>query len=281
MRQLSFIALMSVFALFIGGCPASDDASVAPSPVASPVPVPATPTAAATPFANPVTPPKPANPQAVAGLVQSSVPDAVVQQIDKGRSDPFVSLPVPVRQVVPPNPRVSTAPRRVPVLPQIPRSSSANAGSRSRGGNVLPAPRVGTGAGVATSRGVRSSGGGTGTGGAFSIPLLPQLPDPALARGIEVTGVVEVGGVPNAIVKVPNEPSRYVRAGQRLSNGQVLVKRIEMNRGPVPVVILEQYGVEVARRVGDQPAGGSGEPGSPTASLPALRLVNMASLPQG
>jgi hypothetical protein len=76
-----------------------------------------------------------------------------------------------------------------------------------------------------------------------------------------VTGVIEVGGITNAIVKEPNAPSRYVRAGQRLSNGQVLVKRIEVDRGPEPVVILEQFGVEVARRVGDQPEG-SEQPGA-------------------
>lgn len=102
------------------------------------------------------------------------------------------------------------------------------------------------------------------------IPELPQLPEPTQARGIEVSGVVEVGNTPVAIVKVPNEPARYVREGQRLANGQVLVKRIEMNRGPTPVVILEQYGVEVARGVGEAPATGPGQPAQgPTASLTA------------
>lgn len=104
------------------------------------------------------------------------------------------------------------------------------------------------------------------------VPDLPKLPEPTQARGIEVTGVVDVGGVPMAIVKVPNEPDRYVREGQRLANGQVLVKRIEMNRGPEPVVILEQYGIEVARGVGEPPATSPTGPGQPppppTASLP-------------
>jgi hypothetical protein len=34
----------------------------------------------------------------------------------------------------------------------------------------------------------------------------------------------------------------------------VLVKRIEMGKGANPTVILEQYGVEVAKQVGEQPA---------------------------
>lgn len=106
------------------------------------------------------------------------------------------------------------------------------------------------------------------------IPELPKLPEPTQARGVEVTGVAQVGGVPMAIVKVPNEPARYVREGQRIANGQVLVKRIEMNRGPEPVVILEQYGIEVARGVGEPPAASPGGPGQPppppTASLPSV-----------
>lgn len=81
-----------------------------------------------------------------------------------------------------------------------------------------------------------------------------------------------MGGLPQAIVRAPNETaSRYVQPGQRLSNGQVLVKRIEMNEGSAPIVILEQYGIEVARQVGDRPAGT--RPGTPTAAIP----VNNAS----
>jgi len=69
-----------------------------------------------------------------------------------------------------------------------------------------------------------------------------------------VSGVVIVGTEPQAIVKASKEASsRYVRAGQRLENGQVLVKRIEFNEGSEPIVILEQNGVEVAKVVGEKP----------------------------
>jgi hypothetical protein len=68
---------------------------------------------------------------------------------------------------------------------------------------------------------------------------------------VQVTGVIVVGNTPQAIVQAPNEAtSRYVQVGQRISNGQVLVKRIEMNNGSDPIVIFEQNGVEVARTVG-------------------------------
>jgi hypothetical protein len=65
--------------------------------------------------------------------------------------------------------------------------------------------------------------------------------------------VVQVGNSYQAIIKAPNEPtSRYVSVGQRLANGQVLVKRIEMNPGGDPIVILEENGIEVGRSVGEK-----------------------------
>ena len=95
--------------------------------------------------------------------------------------------------------------------------------------------------------------------------ILPPAPQPETARAVIVTGVILIGKVPQAIVKVPDEPSsRYVQPGQRLVNG-VLVKRIEMGKGANPTVILEQYGVEVAKQVGEQPIKVS-KPGT-TASL--------------
>jgi hypothetical protein len=83
--------------------------------------------------------------------------------------------------------------------------------------------------------------------------ILPPVPQPETAKAVIVTGVILIGKVPQAIVQVPDEPtSRYVQPGQRLVNG-VLVKRIEMGKGANPTVILEQYGVEVAKQVGEQP----------------------------
>ncbi|MEH2288786.1 hypothetical protein [Nostoc sp.] len=83
------------------------------------------------------------------------------------------------------------------------------------------------------------------------VSVLPPPAQPELARAVVVTGVVLISKEPQAIIKVPDEPtSRYVQAGQRLANG-VLIKRIEMNQGYNPVVILEQYGIEVAKMVGE------------------------------
>ena len=82
----------------------------------------------------------------------------------------------------------------------------------------------------------------------------PPPPSTDIATGTEVSGVVKVGNETQVIVKVPNEPtSRYVKIGQRLSNGQVLVKRVDLKEGADPIVILEENGVEVAKAVGEKP----------------------------
>ena len=112
-----------------------------------------------------------------------------------------------------------------------------------------------------------------------SIPELPPIPQPDLAMGIEVTGVVEVGGTAQAIVKAPNEPfSRYVKPGQYLSNGQVLVKRIVMTQDSLPIVVFEQFGVEVSRTVGEEipdlPSQGAE---SPTAFVPVFSHTKRAA----
>ncbi|HEY9705855.1 MAG TPA: hypothetical protein V6C58_25695 [Allocoleopsis sp.] len=78
-------------------------------------------------------------------------------------------------------------------------------------------------------------------------PELPPIPEPTIAQAVQVTGVIEIANIPYAFVKAPDEPSpRTVKVGQRLSNGQVLVKRIEVNQ---KTVVLEQNGIEVNQRL--------------------------------
>ncbi|MBD2085478.1 hypothetical protein NDI49_19935 [Trichocoleus sp. ST-U3] len=202
--------------------------------------------------------------------------------------------PFPAPGVAPPQ-GLTPGRRVIPVPPPLPpvrpsrtAGGGGNAGSRGNAGGrttirptTTPGARNGNGA-TAGRRNATSPGNRNGiTPGsriatapripapAPLLPKLPPLPEPNLARSVEVTGVVQVGGEPQAIVRVPNEPSRYVGVGQRLSNGQVLVKRIEVNNGASPVVILEQYGREVARRVGEKPVATPDQPGTPTAVAPA------------
>lgn len=306
MRQVSLIALLSVLTLLLGSCQIGNGdeeptvQSVEPSPAVSQAPTKAAPKATANdPFDNPVTPERSENSVPVSGLLQTLPPESVAKQVDKGRSDPFAAVPVQAVVTVPPEAEraASNSTKPVAVLPQVskPQRNQASGGAGSNktsspsrtspvsqnGGNKTGATN--TPGSSSDKKAVSASTQGASdsvTPGASSnttpgeivvapfSPELPTLPEPDQAKAIEVTGVIQVAGVTNAIVKVPNEPARYVKPGQRLANGQVLVKRIEMNGSPVPIVILEQYGVEVARRVGDKPIGVPGE-GSPTAVAPA------------
>ncbi|GAP97320.1 hypothetical protein [Leptolyngbya sp. NIES-2104] len=180
-------------------------------------------------FAKPTVPakdaPKGKTSNKIAGLLQSTNPEERARQVQRGITsgkDPFSSVPPLVSFKVPVVNREGA-----PGGAQPPEATQPQSQNR-------PEPRT-------TPKPEPKS----------PIKSLPPLPDPTLAKAVQVTGVIVVGGVPQAIVQAPNEStSRYVQVGQRISNGQVLVKRIEMNGGSDPIVILEQNGVEVARAVG-------------------------------
>ncbi len=124
----------------------------------------------------------------------------------------------------------------VPAIPAFPEIAEV------RRPTILARGPVGTG-------GLNAPGGGGNPG----LKPLPPLPEPKLAQAVEVTGVVTIGGITQAIIKAPNEPTgRHVEVGQRLSNGQVLVKRIESNEGSDPTVVFEENGQEVSRAVGEK-----------------------------
>lgn len=276
MQKKSLIACVGVCAILVGGC-ASDQST---NPPASPSPV------AAQPFSKPLVSEKNGDKKVnsasarVPGLLQSTDPDERARQVQAGinvrksQTDPFASLAPLITFKTPAG--TSGTPRdpnatgtgtgerttglpQLPGFPQVPQVAQAPQGSQSR-----------------TSRGSTSRSStpttrfGPTTPTTPTIAALPPLPEPTLARAVEVSGVVVVGGVAEAIVKAPNEATtRYVRAGQRLSNGQILVKRIEVNGGSDPIVILEQNGVEVSRAVGDKPSTASG---SPTAIAPTFQF---------
>jgi hypothetical protein len=86
-------------------------------------------------------------------------------------------------------------------------------------------------------------------------PSLPKPPDTKLAQSILVSGVILVDQQAQAIIKLPDDSnSLYVHAGERLTNG-ILVKRIEVNHCDNPVVVLEQFGVEVRKVISGQEDG--------------------------
>lgn len=306
MRQVSLIGLVSVLALLTSGCligNQEDQAateSPSPQPAASVSPPKPSPVATSTPFGSkPLVAQQPGTSSAVPGLIQPELPENAVKRVPLGqKSDPFSAVPVQPQVTVSPNQSANNRP--VPTVPQLPAPQLPKIPLAPQARNNVPQTRVpqtqrrGVIAPKPVPNRLKLPSPPTARGSNPSpsvpqpsqtakllppvtpppkvVPELPKLPEPTQAQGVEVTGVVEVGGVQMAIVKVPNEPDRYVREGQRIANGQVLVKRIETNRGPNPVVILEQYGVEVARGVGETPSTSPGGPGQPppppTASVP-------------
>ncbi|MGF1535660.1 MAG: hypothetical protein ACFB4J_04095 [Elainellaceae cyanobacterium] len=158
-------------------------------------------------------------------LITSTNPDTRAQQVQRDRPDPFSLLPsAPTVEV----PETTTQPATTQPASTSPSTAEAGESSQPEAG-ASSSPSAGDGA---------------------AGPVVPLPPPTTLARAVEITGVVQIGAVPYAIVRAPNEPtSRYVRAGQSLSNGAVLVKRIDSFAGLEPVVVLEQNGVEVVRNV--------------------------------
>jgi hypothetical protein len=201
---------------------------------------------------------KPKDPNSIPGLVKSTDPSErakLVQSSIKSeksdRIDPFSSLPPLIAFSTPRvagtglSPDKSVSGDKSSAVPELPKFPEIKFPDMPKGSGKTPISPNRPPSSPANPSGPLNPKAPTG------IPAMPPIPQPTLARQVEVTGVVKIGGTVQAIVKAPNEPtSRYVGIGQRLSNGQILVKRIELNPGSEPIVILEENGIEVPVMVG-------------------------------
>ncbi|OHY43391.1 hypothetical protein CEP10_09405 [Cylindrospermopsis raciborskii S07] len=175
-------------------------------------------------FTDPVVPAKikvnPVKNQGIPSTTQNrSVPSLV-----KTRRDPFAQI-IQVPQPIP---------KKVSPLPSVVKSNNT---SSSKKPLVIPQAELE----ITDKKPIK--------------PSLPKLPDTKLAHSILVSGVILVNQQAQAIIKLPDDlNSRYVQAGERLANG-VLVKRIEVNLCNNPVVVLEQFGVEVRKVISAQDNG--------------------------
>ncbi len=87
--------------------------------------------------------------------------------------------------------------------------------------------------------------------GGIALPSLPSKPELA---NVKVTGVVDVAGVPHAIVQAPGEPtSRTVGIGDSLSGGQLVVSNIDLSNPTEPKVIFQQGNTSFSVAVGREP----------------------------
>lgn len=190
---------------------------------------------------------------------------------------PLVQRPIPSLPQIPAPPRAALpippapSPRPVIVTAAVPRANTVTTAARpgtttaARPGATTAKPGTTTGGATTAGRPGTTTGGATGS--TPFVPQLPVLPEPTLARMVQVSGILDVDGAePRAILKAPNEPtSRYVSPGERLSNGLILVKRIEISGPGGPVVVLEESGVEVIRRIGESSPTTPNQTGAPAA----------------
>jgi hypothetical protein len=269
----SKIAIATILTLAIAGC-ASEDTPQASNPATPPVPPSVSPAVKSPPvtqaqsFHNPVVPGQKATNVAFIAptLIQPTDGKTRIDLVSKGRPDPFAQIVGSTGSEIANNPTA----KQIPLLPPLPTPNV-------RGRKVPMAIALAKKPAIKMAQIPKS----------ILPKVLPQvipsssfgsvLPPPAqpdLAKAVMVTGVVLIGREPQAIIQIPNEPSsRYVQAGQRLANG-LLIKRIEMNEGSNPVVILEQYGIEVARMVGE------GSANSTPSATSAGNSVSVNTLPQ-
>ncbi|MEH2163649.1 MAG: hypothetical protein V7K38_22065 [Nostoc sp.] len=255
MGRNSKITIAAILTLAIAGCASEDTPqAINPAPIAK---IAAKSPPAAQSFKNPVIPAKQISQvtPASASLIQST--NATERErlilISKNRTDPFAQILGPTVFGV-----SATPGRPVPVLPKLPTASlvvrklptrSIAIASNQKKNNIASVPKKVN----PTLTSVLPKVLPQVVSNPTLVSVLPPAAQPELARAVIVSGVVLISKEPQAIIKVPDEPtSRYVQAGQRLANG-VLIKRIEMNGGSNPIVILEQFGIEVAKMVGEGP----------------------------
>lgn len=265
MRQLSKLVLIGSLTVLVGGCQffSGGEEDTVSGEVES-VPIPAEPVEGELPLGDEsaegveepvaedvaVPPPPPAD----ADLIASTNADERIRQITQERDNPFALIPVTPRIISTgeeENEQATSPQLTPPTAPRDPNGNGASPPPTPPSGGLAPIPEL--------------------------VPQQPAGPPPPpptdLARAVVVTGVVQIGTTVHAIVAAPNEPhSRYVREGQLLSNGQVLVKRIEFVPGGEPRVILEQNGVEITRAVGEGDVPSEATTASANNVLPAISL---------
>lgn len=259
-KKVPSMLLLSYIALTLGGCglfQGSQEPSEE-SPVAeSPQPPETSEEKPGEVFEETTPTPTPPQVSATEGLIPSTTPSERRKNIQTGRDNPFSVIPIQpvVRQTTGSNGSTQNVaqngvsqPEKLCTLEQRPIATVAQApGTGTPVSDIGPAPL-----------------------------LAPVLPIPNEARGVVVSGVMQLNGTPVAIVKAPNENvARQVRVGGSLSNGQVKVKAINAS-SQRPYIVLEQYGLEIPRGVGEP----AEEPVDPPTPGPSQAVASSGSAVQ-
>ncbi|MGA7933975.1 MAG: hypothetical protein WCA35_10545 [Kovacikia sp.] len=238
MKLRSLLAVLGMAALLVS-CSSSPDNNQAQAPTGQTADGTAqSPPPSAKPqnFPNPLASPTAiAGVRAVPGLLQPTNAQARIPTIPTGRRDPFAAVMTP--------PLAFTPGGKVTVSSSIPAQGALPRFKPATLPNFSPRPNSGAFPPIRVS-----AAPGSNALPAMPIPMAPPSRTNQ-AEAIEISGALQIGGTWAIIVKEPGAAtSRYVKAGDYLANGQVLVKRIIA--GSDPTVVLQQNGVEVSKSIG-------------------------------
>jgi hypothetical protein len=241
MNKIAKIIAASIVPLLVQGCSGTTGSSnaVAPQdpnqtnptaqtqPPQTTTPVATNTTLSGNPIGNPISN---TNSQ-YSGLIASTNSEQRVQGVIKGRNDPFALLVVQGKlkkiesEDTPKAKTIDTAKPKVKSteIASIPKKTIVPIATRTKPNKIVNTPPA--------------------------KPVTPTvkkptviIPQPELARAVEVSGIIDIDGSAVAIVKSPNElTSQYVREGQSIANGRIFVKRINSLEA---VVILEEKGIK-------------------------------------
>lgn len=170
------------------------------------------------------------------GLIPTTDADERLKQINQGRNDPFSVIP-------PPQAIINI---QAPSDDSNDDDDSTDSNSSNSSNSSRPISTKSTGGSISACE-----------SSTFAVNK-PSMPEPLEAQGVLVSGIIDIDGEDVAIVKSLDYDYSYpIRQGNYIANGLVLVKSID-SYGENPSVILEQYGQEVVRTVGDPPQSNDG-----------------------
>jgi hypothetical protein len=285
-NSLSYFITFGFLSLLVSGCGGdapkpSNSASPSPSVSAAiPAPVPSVaPIAATSPgvTSSPVVAKTldgklVAGSDIAAGLIPVSDMETATKAVSKGRVDPFsavIAYPVAPRAAAL-QPRTQPAAPNTPAAPVATTPVKTGSGLGAAGVATIISNKKNPGKIIAKALppAAKIKPGIVGSIPA-TTPLVPVQPgkvalltppvaapviEPTLAKSIQVFGVSEINGQVQVIVKLPGESfSRYISVGEKVLNGKVLIKRVQDRNAIAPIVVLEEVGVEVLRKVGEKP----------------------------
>jgi hypothetical protein len=171
-----------------------------------------------------------------AALIRPTDPEERVRTIQSGRVDPFRPLVSPAQ------------PQNRPGSSSASGTSGRLAPSGSPKKSVTATRRPGS-----PSKAVSSKPAAKTSPGKAVLPPLPA-PEPTMAKGVKVQGIVVMAGRPQAIIQAPEEKTaRTISAGDWIANGRVVLKGFDMSNPIAPKAIFEEAGMEVAIGVGQDP----------------------------